>query len=76
MQKDYYEVLMLPPTCTATELADSFRRLALRWNPKSCKEDPQTVQYHFNEVCEAYDVLSDPVKRAYYDRYGYRKLVE
>ena len=50
--------------------------MALRWYPKNAKEDKDTAYHHFSEVSEAFEVLSDPVKRSFYDKYGWEKLKE
>jgi DnaJ-class molecular chaperone len=76
MNKDYYQTLGLKRDASSEEIASNFKKLALRWNPKKAPEDYQTASYHFSEVAEAYDVLSDPIKRSFYDKYGWEKFKE
>ncbi|KAK1129955.1 hypothetical protein K0M31_019648 [Melipona bicolor] len=65
---DYYGVLSLKKDCNDLEIKAAFRRLAIRYNPKRAKgECLNTV---FALVAEAYDVLSDPLKRTIYDQFG------
>jgi DnaJ homolog subfamily B member 13 len=50
--------------------------LALKWHPKLSKDNAETSLYNFNLISEAYEVLSCPIKRAFYDKYGLEKLKE
>jgi DnaJ family protein B protein 13 len=76
MGKDYYQVLELNRDANESDIAKAYRRLSLRWHPKLSKEDQNTSYHHFCEISEAYEVLSDPIKRAFYDKYGEEKLKE
>ncbi|MBF8267637.1 MAG: chaperone protein DnaJ [Dehalococcoidia bacterium] len=66
--RDYYEVLDVPRGASPEEIRTKFRRLALEYHPDR-NSDPG-AQDKFKEVNEAYQVLSDPQKRAEYDRFG------
>lgn len=68
-QRDYYEVLGVPRDADAKAIKDAFRRLALQYHPDRNKEPGATEK--FKEIAEAYAVLSDPKKRAGYDRRGF-----
>ncbi|GAB2280347.1 hypothetical protein Dimus_014984 [Dionaea muscipula] len=71
MVVDYYHTLRVSPTVADEELRRSYKRLAMRWHPD--KNPPATrhvAESKFKQICEAYDVLSDPLKRQIYDRYG------
>jgi molecular chaperone DnaJ len=71
-KRDYYEVLALSRSATEEEIKKSFRRLAKQYHPDTNKE--QGAEARFVEINEAYEVLSDPQKRAAYDRYGHAGL--
>ncbi len=65
MQKDYYSILQIPPHATIPEIKQAYRRLALLYHPDKNSGDPYaTVQ--FNEVKEAYEVLTNPAKKDIY----------
>src|SRR6266480_782717 len=71
-KRDYYEVLGVSRSASEDELKKAFRRLAKQYHPDTNKE--QGAEAHFIEINEAYEVLSDPQKRAAYDRYGHAGL--
>lgn len=67
--RDYYEILNIGRNATADEIKAAFRGLARKYHPDVNKTpEAETV---FKEINEAYAVLSDPEKRAAYDRYGH-----
>ncbi len=66
---DYYETLGLPRTATSDEIKQAYRKLAKKWHPDRNKGSKEAEE-RFKQVQEAYDVLSDPDKRAKYDKYG------
>lgn len=68
-KRDYYEVLGLSRSASEDEVKKTFRRLAKQYHPDTNKE--QGAESRFIEINEAYEVLSDPQKRAAYDRYGH-----
>src|SRR3989337_4022149 len=66
---DYYEILGVSKNASAEEIKSAFRNLARKPHPDVNKApDAEAV---FKEMNEAYGVLSDPEKRAAYDRYGH-----
>ncbi len=67
---DYYEVLSVSKTCSDAELKTSYRKLAMQYHPDRNPDNPQ-AEAKFREASEAYQVLSDPDKRAAYDRFGH-----
>ena len=71
-KRDYYEVLGVSRDASAEDIKKSFRRLAMQYHPDRNKEDG--AEMRFKEAGEAYEVLSDPEKRAAYDRYGHAGL--
>ena len=67
IQRDYYVTLKISPEATTEEIKASFRRLARQYHPDLNPDDPQAAEY-FKAISEAYETLSDPVKRSRYDR--------
>ncbi|MEE9521000.1 MAG: molecular chaperone DnaJ [Dehalococcoidales bacterium] len=68
-KQDYYEILGIPRTATNEEVRRAFRKLAFKYHPDHNHDD--TSGEKFKEVNEAYEVLSDPDKRAAYDHFGH-----
>jgi len=66
----YYEVLGVERTADGEVLKKSFRRLAMKYHPDRCPDDPH-AQERFKDAKEAYEVLSDPQKRSLYDQHGH-----
>ena len=64
MKKDYYLILRLTPEATAEEIRSAYRRLAIELHPDLSGFGSD----QFLELQEAYSVLSDPMRRAVYDR--------
>ena len=69
-KRDYYEVLGLQKGATDSEIKSAYRKLAKKYHPDLNPDDPE-AEAKFKEVNEANDVLSDPDKRAKYDRFGH-----
>ncbi|WP_290791934.1 DnaJ domain-containing protein [Flavihumibacter sp. UBA7668] len=63
--KDYYQVLEIPYNATELEIKKAYRKLAMRYHPDKNTGNPLAIQ-HFREIQEAYDILSNPVKRSEY----------
>lgn len=68
MGKDYYKALGIQSGANEDEVKKAYRKMALKYHPDKNK-DP-SAEERFKEIAEAYDVLSDPKKRAVYDQYG------
>lgn len=67
--RDLYEILGVDRRATQEEIKQAYRRLARETHPDVRREDPHATE-RFKDVNEAYAVLSDPVKRSQYDRFG------
>ena len=68
-ESDYYEVLGIAKDSTPEAIKKAYRGLARKHHPDVNPGD-KTAEKRFKEVQQAYDILSDPEKRALYDRYG------
>ncbi|MEK7460903.1 MAG: DnaJ domain-containing protein [Patescibacteria group bacterium] len=67
MAKDYYQVLGVAKSASPEEIKKAYRKLALEHHPDRAGQE---AEGKFKEVNEAYQVLSDPKKRANYDQFG------
>lgn len=72
-KRDYYEVLGVGRESGEQEIKSAYRKMALQFHPDRNPDDPNAEE-KFKEASEAYSVLSDPQKRASYDRYGHAGL--
>lgn len=73
MARDYYEVLDVERGASGAEVKRAFRKLARELHPDVNAHDPQAEE-KFKVAAEAYEVLSDPERRATYDRFGHEGL--
>ncbi len=69
--KDYYDILGLKKGATADEIKKAYRRAAHQHHPDKAKGDRAQAEQKFKELNEAYQVLSDPDKKARYDQFGH-----
>ncbi|MHB1698667.1 MAG: molecular chaperone DnaJ [Acidobacteriaceae bacterium] len=69
-KQDYYEILGVSRDASDQELKSSYRKLAMQFHPDRNPNNPEAEE-KFKAASEAYSVLTDPEKRAAYDRYGH-----
>eukprot|EP00917_Polyrhabdina_sp_WS-2016_P013650 GHVP01029878.1.p1 GENE.GHVP01029878.1~~GHVP01029878.1.p1 ORF type:complete len:324 (+),score=66.09 GHVP01029878.1:1313-2284(+) len=65
----YYEILGLEKTCKQQDIKKAYHKQALLHHPDKNKDDPNADET-FKSISEAYEILSDPDKRAFYDKHG------
>lgn len=70
-KRDYYEVLGLSKSASASEMKKAYRKLAIKYHPDKNPGD-KAAEEKFKEAAEAYEVLSNEDKRAKYDRFGHQ----
>ena len=69
-KRDYYEVLGVEKNANADEIKKAYRKAAIKYHPDKNPGDKEAEE-KFKEAAEAYDVLSNPDKRARYDQFGH-----
>ncbi|MBO6079393.1 MAG: DnaJ domain-containing protein, partial [Bacteroidales bacterium] len=69
-KRDYYEVLGVTKEASADEIKKAYRKLAMKYHPDRNPGDKEAEE-KFKEAAEAYDVLSNPDKKARYDQFGH-----
>ena len=69
-KRDYYEVLGIQKGATEDEIKKAYRKVAMANHPDTHPNDKEAEE-RFKEASEAYEVLSDPKKKAAYDQYGF-----
>lgn len=69
-QHDYYELLGINRNADESEIKKAYRKLAMKYHPDRNSNDKESEE-KFKEIQRAYAVLSDPQKRATYDRFGH-----
>jgi molecular chaperone DnaJ len=71
-KRDYYDVLGVPRNATDEDIKKAYRKLAMKHHPDRNQGDgAKKSEESFKEAKEAYEMLSDPQKRAAYDQYGH-----
>jgi molecular chaperone DnaJ len=69
-KRDFYEILEVPKGASAEEIKKAYRKQALKFHPDRNPGD-KSAEDKFKEAAEAYEVLSDPQKKARYDQFGH-----
>ncbi|KAL0002007.1 hypothetical protein SO802_015788 [Lithocarpus litseifolius] len=70
MGVDYYKILQVDRSAKDDDLKKAYRKLAMKWHPDKNPNNKKEAEAKFKQISEAYEVLSDPQKRAVYDQYG------
>ncbi|KAL3615107.1 hypothetical protein CASFOL_040768 [Castilleja foliolosa] len=70
MGVDYYSILKVDKNANDDELKKAYRKLAMKWHPDKNPNNKIEAEAKFKQISEAYEVLSDPQKKAIYDQYG------
>ncbi|XP_022136157.1 dnaJ homolog subfamily B member 4 [Momordica charantia] len=70
MGVDYYNMLKVDRNANDDDLKKAYRRLAMKWHPDKNPNNKKEAETKFKQISEAYEVLSDPQKKAIYDQYG------
>jgi molecular chaperone DnaJ len=69
-KRDFYQILDVPKNASDEDIKKSYRKLAMKYHPDRNQGDA-SAEGKFKEAKEAYEMLSDPDKRAAYDQYGH-----
>jgi molecular chaperone DnaJ len=72
-KRDYYEILSLSKNAGAEDIKKAYRQMAMKYHPDR-NPGKKEAEEKFKEAAEAYEVLTDPEKRARYDRFGHEGL--
>ncbi|XP_011632489.1 dnaJ homolog subfamily B member 6-B-like isoform X1 [Pogonomyrmex barbatus] len=70
---DYYKVLEIQRNSSSVDIKKAYRKLALKWHPDKNPDNLEEANKRFKEISEAYEVLSDDVKRRTYDQHLYQR---
>jgi molecular chaperone DnaJ len=70
-KRDYYETLGVPKNASEEEIKKAYRKLAMKHHPDRNQGEDKGAEAKFKEAKEAYEMLSNPEKRAAYDQYGH-----
>jgi len=70
VKQDYYELFGVDRQATEAEIKRAYRKLARQLHPDVNRDNPEAEEL-FKQISEAYAVLSDPQRRAQYDRFGH-----
>jgi molecular chaperone DnaJ len=71
MKKDFYEILGISKNADAAEIKKAYRKKAIEYHPDKNPDDA-VAEENFKKAAEAYEILSDPQKKAKYDQYGHQ----
>lgn len=70
-KEDYYKILGVERNASEAEIKKAYRSKAMKFHPDKNLDNPEEAEAKFKEAKEAYEILSDPKKRAAYDQFGH-----
>ena len=70
-KRDYYEVLGVEKGASDVEIKKAFKKMARKYHPDLNRDNQKEAEAQFKEVNEAYEILSNPQKKAQYDQFGH-----
>jgi molecular chaperone DnaJ len=70
-KEDFYKLLGVDRNASDAEIKKSYRSMAMKFHPDRNKDNPEEAEAKFKQIKEAYEILSDPKKRAAYDQFGH-----
>ena len=70
-KRDYYDILGISKGASAAEIKKAYRKMAVKYHPDKNPDD-KAAEEKFKEAAEAYEVLSDPDKKARFDQFGHQ----
>ena len=70
-KRDYYDILGIQKGASPSEIKKAYRKMAVKYHPDKNPDD-KIAEEKFKEAAEAYEILSDPDKKARFDQYGHQ----
>ncbi|TXE09472.1 molecular chaperone DnaJ [Gelidibacter salicanalis] len=71
MKEDYYDILKIDKSASASDIKKAYRKKAIKYHPDKNPDD-KAAEDMFKKAAEAYEVLSNPEKKARYDQFGHQ----
>ena len=65
MGQDYYELLGVSKNASSDEIKKQYKKMAMKYHPDRCKENKEAAAAKFQEISNAYNVLTDPQKKIF-----------